>query len=104
MYNKNLKTSFLKYCSDNGLKKNINQLATIDLLNKNFKKNNNFKNLFLNFFGKKNKKLGFYLHGDVGVGKTMILNFFYNNLNISKHRVHFNQFMINFHNFRHQNK
>ena len=27
---------------------------------------------------------GFYLQGDVGVGKTMILNFFYENFNLSK--------------------
>jgi cell division protein ZapE len=48
--------------------------------------------------------LGFYLQGDVGVGKTMILNFFYENFNQTKQRFHFNEFMISFHNFIHQNK
>ena len=48
--------------------------------------------------------MGFYLQGDVGVGKTMILNFFYENFNQTKQRFHFNEFMISFHNFIHQNK
>ena len=48
--------------------------------------------------------MGFYLVGDVGVGKTMILNFFYNELNEKKIRFHFNEFMINFHNFIFENK
>ena len=34
----------------------------------------------------------------------MILNFAYNNLKIKKYRQHFNQFMINFHDFRHEKK
>jgi len=48
--------------------------------------------------------LGFYLQGDVGVGKTMILNFFYENFNQSKQRLHFNEFMISFHDFIFKNK
>tara|TARA_B100000795_G_scaffold110271_1_gene81412 strand:- start:113 stop:967 length:855 start_codon:yes stop_codon:yes gene_type:complete len=34
----------------------------------------------------------------------MILNFFYENFNQTKQRFHFNEFMISFHNFIHQNK
>jgi cell division protein ZapE len=52
----------------------------------------------------KKSKLGFYLHGDVGVGKTMILNFFYDNLKFTKQRLHFNEFMIRFHEFVFKNK
>ena len=55
-------------------------------------------------FKKKKNMLGFYLQGDVGVGKTMILNFFYENFNQSKQRLHFNEFMISFHDFIFQNK
>ena len=40
----------------------------------------------------------------MGVGKTMILNFFYDNFNQTKQRLHFNEFMIGFHNFKFQNK
>ena len=36
--------------------------------------------------------------GDVGVGKTMILNLFFNELKKKKLRLHFNEFMIKFHN------
>jgi predicted ATPase len=42
--------------------------------------------------------------GDVGVGKTMILNFFFNRLNEKKMRLHFNEFMIKFHDFIFENK
>ena len=42
--------------------------------------------------------------GNVGVGKTMILNFFFNELKKQKLRLHFNEFMIKFHDFIFQNK
>jgi predicted ATPase len=65
----------------------------------------NFNQSFLKkIFKKKNVKLGFYLVGDVGVGKTMILNFFFNQLSEKKLRLHFNEFMIEFHNFIFENK
>jgi len=81
----------------------VEQLKTLELL-VNFHKIRSFNNILLKLFSKSNQKLGFYLHGDVGVGKTMLLNFFFDNLNISKERIHFNEFMINFHDFRHINK
>ena len=34
----------------------------------------------------------------------MLLNFVYNSLTIKKYRVHFNEFMISFHDFRHKKK
>ena len=43
---------------------------------------------------------GLYLHGDVGSGKTMLMDMFYQTLppNItSKTRIHFNQFMQDVH-------
>ena len=59
------------------------------------------KNTFLSNFFKNKNKLCFYLYGNVGVGKTMILNFIYEQLKINKLRLHFNEFMISFHDFRH---
>ena len=100
---KSLKNNFLKYCSANKLKINNCQIEVIDLL-KIFYNNCFKKYFFLGFFKKESKKLGFYLSGDVGVGKTMLLNFFYNSLNVPKQRLHFNQFMINFHDFTHDRK
>ena len=34
----------------------------------------------------------------------MILNFFFNHFKVKKLRFHFNEFMINFHDFRHKKK
>jgi len=99
---KNLKKDFSNYCKINKLKINSNQISIIELLVKFYI--NCFEKSFFNFFKEKNKKLGFYLFGDVGVGKTMLLNFFYKNLDIPKQRLHFNEFMISFHDFSHTNK
>ena len=100
---KSLKNYFLKYCLEKKLQINENQLKVINLLNEYY--NSCFKkNLISYFFNYKSKKLGLYLFGDVGVGKTMLLNFFYNNLDVQKKRVHFNEFMINFHDFAHKRK
>jgi cell division protein ZapE len=94
------KDSFLKFCEDNKFEKNTNQIEVVKLLEKFAQPNKNFFNLFL----KKKDNLCFYLYGGVGFGKTMILNHFYNFLDIPKERFHFNEFMISFHDFRHQNK
>ena len=99
----NLNKLFLNHCKKNNLEVNANQIDLIEMLNQFY--NLNFDKSFLkNIFYKKNSKLGFYLQGDVGVGKTMILNFFYENLKSKKKRLHFNEFMISFHDFVFQNK
>ena len=71
----NLKKSFLEYCEKEQFEINQNQIDIIEDL-KNFYEDN-FKKNFLTKILKKNNKLGFYLVGEVGVGKTMILNFFF---------------------------
>ena len=95
-----LQDSFKLFCKKHKFEINNPQLEIIDSLDHflNFKKN------FLNIFLKKKNKLCFYLHGDVGIGKTMMLNFVYDQLNINKYRLHFNEFMISFHDFMHNNK
>ena len=99
----NLNKLFLNHCKKNNLEINPNQIVLIEELNKFY--NLNFDKSFLKkIFSKKNSKAGFYLQGDVGVGKTMILNFFYENLKFTKQRLHFNEFMISFHDFVFQNK
>ncbi len=99
----NLKNFFLEYCHTNKYEINQNQLNIISDLKNYYTKN--FKQTFLSkIFKKKNNKLGFYLVGDVGVGKTMILNFFFNELSNKKIRLHFNEFMVKFHNFIFDNK
>jgi cell division protein ZapE len=95
----NLQQSFLRFCKTNQFEINPKQVEIINLL-ENFI---SIKKSFFNVF-KKDRRLCFYLHGGVGVGKTMLLNFFYNNIKIKKNRMHFNEFMINFHNYRHKEK
>ena len=99
----NFKKLFNNYCKDKNLEINDGQVSIVEMID-NFYQLNFNTSFFSILISKKIKKPGFYLHGDVGVGKTMILNFFYENFNLSKHRLHFNEFMIGFHDFVFQNK
>ncbi|XP_030626702.1 lactation elevated protein 1 homolog B [Chanos chanos] len=48
---------------------------------------------------------GFYIHGDVGTGKTMLMDMFYSHVaNSRKKRVHFNGFMLDVHQRIHRLK
>ncbi len=99
----NLKKSFLEYCEKEQFEINQSQLKIINNLENYYEEN--FKQSYLTkFFKKKNYKPGFYLVGDVGVGKTMILNFFFDKLKEKKLRLHFNEFMVKFHDFIFKNK
>jgi len=99
---KNLKESFTLFCNSKNLEVNQNQILVIEKLQNYYKKN--FESFISNFFSKKNLKKSFYLYGDVGVGKTMILDFFFNQIIEKKKRLHFNEFMLNFHDFVHERK
>ena len=76
-----IKFFFLNYCLENKFQKNTNQVKIIDELIQFYKKDKSFKNFFVNLFSNQSNKLSFYLYGDVGVGKTMLLDFFYKYLN-----------------------
>ncbi len=99
---KSLEEKFRLFCNSKNLEINQNQMTTIKIL-ENFY-NENFHSSIFNFFKKENKKKGFYLHGGVGVGKTMILDFFYDLISEKKLKLHFNEFMLNFHDFVHESK
>ena len=97
-----LNNLFLEHCKLKKFEINNNQLEIINNLESFYKENSSSK-----IFGKlfnNNKKIGFYLIGDVGVGKTMLLNFFFNQIKEKKLRLHFNEFMIGFHDFIFQMK
>uniref|UniRef100_A0A3B4H1K5 AFG1 like ATPase n=1 Tax=Pundamilia nyererei TaxID=303518 RepID=A0A3B4H1K5_9CICH len=48
---------------------------------------------------------GFYIYGDVGTGKTMLMDLFYSHVkNSRKKRVHFNGFMLDIHKRIHRRK
>ena len=95
-----LQDSFEEFCRQNKYEINPQQTELIEILERFL----NYKDSFFNKFLNKKEKLCFYLYGKVGVGKTMLLNFVYDKLKIKKHRQHFNEFMINFHDFRHEKK
>ena len=87
---KSFENEFISFCENQDLETNINQI--------------NFKSFLSKLFSKKSSQKCFYLYGDVGVGKTMILNFFFDLLDKKKLRKHFNEFMLNFHDFTHERK
>ena len=99
----NLENLFIKFCKKNNLEINVYQLTIIDQL-KSFYKLNFNQSIFNKFFSKIDLKPAFYLYGGVGVGKTMILNFFFNLVEDKKLRQHFNEFMLSFHDFAHERK
>tara|TARA_B110000003_G_scaffold43788_1_gene41243 strand:+ start:396 stop:1448 length:1053 start_codon:yes stop_codon:yes gene_type:complete len=99
----NLNKLFQDFCKKNNYEINTNQLNLIDKL-KNFYNLNINKSFLKKFFSKNNSKSAFYLHGGVGVGKTMILNFFFDLVEEPKLRQHFNEFMLSFHDFTHERK
>ena len=99
---KKFEKEFLSYCNNQDLEINLNQIAVIKKLEDYHHKN--YKSFFSKLFTKGQYKKGFYLHGGVGVGKTMILNFFYDRLDKKKIKQHFNEFMLGFHDFVHERK
>ena len=99
---KNLEKKFKFFCNSKNLEVNQNQIFTINKIQDFY--NNSFNSSFFRIFKEKNYVKGFYLYGGVGVGKTMILDFFYDLVSQRKIRLHFNEFMLNFHDFVHENK
>ncbi len=99
---KDLEEKFKLYCESENLEVNQNQINVIKKLQGYF--NQNFTSTLFKIFKKKSLKKAFYLHGGVGVGKTMILNFFFDLVNQDKKRLHFNEFMLEFHDFVHTRK
>ena len=97
-----LEKEFNAFCNNNNLEINNNQIQVIKKLEDYSK--NNFKSLISKIFSKNYSQKGFYLFGDVGVGKTMILNFFFEQIKEEKLRLHFNEFMLNLHDFVHEQK
>jgi cell division protein ZapE len=100
MFEDKLQNLFIKFCKINKFEINNKQVKIINLLDRFIYPS---KSIFNYFFNPKDK-FCFYLHGNVGVGKTMLLNFVYDQYKKKKIRLHFNEFMINFHDFRHKNK
>ena len=99
---KKFEKEFISYCENQNLEVNHNQIKVIKKLEDYH--DSNYKSFFSKLFSKQKTKKGFYLYGGVGVGKTMILNFFYDHLEEKKLKKHFNEFMLGFHDFVHEQK
>ena len=96
----NFKKKFEEFCKSKKYERNEKQIEIVDSLEKFL----NSKTKSFLFFKNKKFKSCFYLHGNVGVGKTMILNFAYDMVKVKKMKSHFNEFMIKFHDFRYEKK
>ena len=94
------KKKFDQFCRSKKYERNEKQIEIVNLLEKFL----NSKTKSVLFFKNRKFKSCFYLHGNVGVGKTMILNFAYDLIKVNKMKSHFNEFMIKFHDFRHEKK
>ena len=103
MYHLNITEAFKKYSKHHSLQKNINQedlIKTLESLTEQLKPS--FLNSVTSIFSNKKPK-GFYLYGEVGAGKTMIINFFLEYLNHPRVlKTHFNKFMVDIHNKLHK--
>lgn len=100
---------------ENKLQLDDKQTSTISILDSLHYKLSGYKNsiraqsIFNKFFKinerKNQKHLGLYVYGNVGTGKTMMMDLFYHCVNISqKKRVHYNSFMLDVHSRIHRLK
>jgi len=97
MFKNSLQNSFREFCNSNKFEINKKQIEVVKSLEDFL----NTKKKLISFFSKTDKHC-FYLYGNVGVGKTMIVNQVYEQVKAKKMKAHFNEFMINFHDFRHK--
>ena len=87
----NIIDHYESFVSNNFIKRDSSQ---INLLQQSYSVWNNFnKNSFI---FKKNKKLGVYVHGSVGTGKTFLLNLICQFTKVGK-KIHFNHLMNEIH-------
>ena len=85
--------TILKKFSEDGIHLNDEQDNFLRIFEKNLAR----KTSITNFFKKKSKK-GCYVHGDVGRGKTMMLNAIFKEIKLTKCSYHFIEFMKFIHN------
>ena len=85
MSKNDLLNSFIEFCKENSFEENNHQIEIINQLDKFI---NPKRNILDYLFNSKNK-LCFYLQGNVGVGKTMLLNFVYTFFNRKKVKTSF---------------
>ena len=98
MLNETLLDVYHQYCHEHALHEDADQQVTVkklDLLKQKLEKRKKWFSLWPSgLFLTKKPLRGLYIYGGVGRGKTMILDLFYENLQIDrKQRYHFHEFM-----------
>ena len=96
--------SYKRMCANEEIENNPKQEDLVNKLSEFLIVND--KNLLRQIFSykrEKNNKNCFYIHGKVGVGKTLIMDISFDNFNSkSKKRIHFHEFMIQTHESLHK--
>ncbi len=109
-FNMQLVTKYTQLCQESGFQSNLPQLEIIKILNDfgmmliNMPKtqsNFNFLTKIITLFTPPDAEilpLGIYIYGDVGRGKSMLMDLFYKNIPLThKKRIHFHHFMSDTH-------
>ncbi len=94
-----LKGVYKKYILEKGYEEDKNQLKLIDLLTQFSLQIEKPKTLIDKLFSKNSSlKRGIYLWGKVGRGKILVLNLFFENLQVkNKLKQHFHEFILDCH-------
>ena len=79
------------FVENNFIKSDNDQIKILNDINIVWKKNKRKR-----YFIKSKNIDGIYLHGAVGIGKTFLLNLFYQNTKVGK-KIHFNNLMLEIH-------
>ncbi|MBT4878328.1 MAG: cell division protein ZapE [Alphaproteobacteria bacterium] len=96
--NNNLNTAYLNLVKTKEISLNPNQLDLVNKLDDLLTSlNNNAKRIFR----KKHHNSGIYIYGDVGRGKSLIMDLFFNKSQCKKKRIHFHEMMIDIHHNLH---
>ena len=105
MYHLKINQAFKKFSKKQGLIPNNAQVELVKNLESLIKDSKpSLLSSLGNIFSNKKPK-GFYLYGDIGSGKTMIINLFLDQFeNLKVYKVHFNKFMVDVHNRLHKKK
>ncbi|KAK7152591.1 hypothetical protein R3I93_010727 [Phoxinus phoxinus] len=94
---------------DGQLREDVQQKAVMEKLEQMQKNLRGYSNdrssFFSKFFSQRKPPKGYYIYGDVGTGKTMVMDMFYNHVETEKKkRVHFHGFMLDVHRRIHRLK
>uniref|UniRef100_A0A3Q2VRH7 AFG1 like ATPase a n=1 Tax=Haplochromis burtoni TaxID=8153 RepID=A0A3Q2VRH7_HAPBU len=90
---------------DGTLREDEHQKAVMQKLDELHKTLRGYSNTPTSFFTKPKPPKGYYIYGDVGTGKTMVMDMFYSYVETeNKKRVHFHGFMLDVHKRIHRLK